>query len=362
MQDRLRLFLCGAGNRALPKDPQRSYWRGWIETIRRSPRFELVGIQDADPSSLARVATSGVLPEDRLFTDLDAGLARLRPDAVLICPVAQAHAPQALVAIAAGCHVLVEKPFVTRLSDGVTVCREAEAAGVVVAVIQTWRAKAVGQALRRAVMDGTIGRVGQIFFRYLRSREGSSLPPYLFEEPFPLLYAIGVHHVDLFRYVLGENVVRVEGRGFRPPWSRYSSLPTVHLAMETAGGVLISYAGTFASQGGALPQEDLAVEGERGTLLNRSDWSEPPLYLSRVGSPELQDLTADVEERDPRSQYDAADAWFLEDFYAAVTGTRPPLCPGADNLWTLAALEGAVLACQTGKPVDVADILHQAGF
>ncbi len=51
-------------------------------------------------------------------------------DAVCICAPSEQHAPIALDAIAAGMHVLVEKPIATALEDGLRMTSAARLAGV----------------------------------------------------------------------------------------------------------------------------------------------------------------------------------------------------------------------------------------
>src|SRR5207248_2973044 len=99
-------------------------------------------------------------------------------------------------------------------------------------------------------------------------RELPHLPDYLFEERDPVLMAMGIHHLDLFRYVLDDDIVSVEGHQFRPRWSRYQHPSGMQLWMETESGIKISYAATFSSRNGHLPLESIQVEGELGTLIN----------------------------------------------------------------------------------------------
>ncbi|MCH7564846.1 MAG: Gfo/Idh/MocA family oxidoreductase [Gemmatimonadetes bacterium] len=355
----LRVLICGAGNRAFPKDPPTSLFRGWFETIQNSPDCTVVGVQDVAAASLERVTRNYPLDGIPTFSDLERALDAVPCDAVLICPSAEAHAAAALAAIGAGRHVLIEKPMVVQLADAFRIQHAAEERALVVSVVQNWRLKSVGSAFREAVRSGRIGRVGDIFFRYVRDRERPHLPDYLFEEPYPLLYAMSIHHFDLFRYALGENIESVEGRAFIPPWSRYRSPPFVHLWMRTGGGTVISYAGTFSSKNRHVPQESLVVDGSEGCLTNESQWCDPPLLFSSPDTDEPEDLTAGAS-RDVRDQYNQADDEYLRDFVEAIREGRPPLCPPADNIWTLATVDAAVRACESGSAVNVADVVAEA--
>lgn len=341
----LRIAICGSGNRS------RSVWQRHVIEL---DGFELVGVQDVHRPSLERSIEQGTIGAAEVFDDLDAMLEATRPDAVIVCPVHAAHAAAATTALEHGCHVLVEKPFTTDLEDAVRVTELAEQRGLVLAVVQNWRTKSVGQALRHAISDGLIGTVSHVFFRYLRDRELPHLPEYLFDEPDPMLYALTVHHVDLFRYVLGQEIVAVEGRDFRPPWSRYKHPSLVQLWLETDGGVVISYVGTISSRSnGIYPWENLIIEGELGTLSNQSDTFDPPLILSRRGE-EPADLTSDVTERDSAAQYALADTALLRNFAAAIAAGEELVSPGRENLGTLAAIEAIREALRSRRRVTLA--------
>ncbi len=218
--------------------------------------------------------------------------------------------------------------------------------------MQNWRTRSNSQALKRALEEDRIGPVSHIFFRYLRDREKPHLPDYLFDEADPILWAMGIHHLDLFRFLLGQDIVRVHGHAARPSWSRYRVPSVNQLWMETEGGVAISYVATFSSRNAHLPQESLQIEGERGTLYNDSDYFEPPVWLSLRDSDAPEDLTAAVSEsdREYQAQYDIADLAILRDFRAAVTTGRQPTASARDNLGTLTVLDAARSAL-AGEPV-----------
>ena len=330
----------------------------WQRHLTDLDGFELAGVQDPAAEALDRAVADGLVDRERTFEDLGEMIAATAPDALIACPVIAAHAAAVEAGLAAGCHVLVEKPFTDDLAAAARLTELAAERGLVVAVVQNWRTKSVGAALRRAVDDGLIGTPGQVFFRYLRDREGAHLPDYLFDEQDPVLWGMSIHHFDLFRHVLGQDIARVSGHAANVPWSRYRRSPsTLQLWMETTGGIPISYAATFSSHNSHLPLESLQVEGELGTLHNESAYSEPPLLLSRRGEEAPVDLTADVAERDQQSQYRLGDVALLENFRAAVRGEADPIAPAAENLGTLAAVQAASIALREQRVVEVAELL-----
>jgi predicted dehydrogenase len=340
----LRVAVCGCGMRS------RAVWQ---RHLGEQDGFELVGVQDPSKESLSKAIETGTLDEADAYADLDAMLAATRPDALLVCPIIAAHVPAAEAGLAAGCHVLVEKPLAVTAREASRLAEHAEAAGLKLGVVQNWRTKSVGQALRRAVADDLVGDVSHVFFRYLRDRELPHLPDYLFEEEDPILYAMSIHHFDLFRYALGQDVVRVQGHATTPAWSRYRHASVLQLWMEMDGGAVVSYVATFSSRNGHLPLESLQVEGERGTLHNESQYSEPPLLLSRRGEAEPVDLTADVTARDAQSQYELGDVAILRNFRAAVLDDEPLVAAARDNLGTLAVIDAVRECLRSGEPVTV---------
>jgi predicted dehydrogenase len=175
-----------------------------------------------------------------------------------------------------------------------------------------------------------------------------------------LLYAMAIHHFDLFRYALDQEICEVDVRAIRPAWSRYRDVSVLHAWLETDGGVVISYTATFSSRNAHLPQESLQIEGELGTLHNESAYLEPPLLLSRRGDPEPVDLTADEEVRDPAGQYALADRAVLTNFRDAVLGGTPLVAAGEENLGTLATIEAAARSRRERRAFDPRELLDQA--
>lgn len=317
--------------------------RVWQRHLANEPGFELVGVMDPAQGALDASREEGHVAEGALFTDLGEMLERTTPDVLLACPIIEAHGAAVRAGLEAGCHVLVEKPFVTDLEEARELTELAETKRLMLGVVQNWRTRSNTQSLKRAVDDGRLGAVSHVFFRYVRDREKPYLPDYLFDEPDPILWAMGIHHLDLFRYVLGQEIVRVVGSAARPQWSRYQVPSINQLWMETDGGVVISYVATFSSRNAHIPQESLQVEGELGTAYNDSDYFEPPLWLSLREAEEPVDLTADVApaEREYQVQYDIADLAVLQNFRAAVVDGTPLIASARDNLGTLAALDAA---------------------
>jgi predicted dehydrogenase len=351
MQTPIKIVVSGIGNRALPKNPENSNWLGWVELIKRSPDFHLVAAHDMSPEARRRIWERGYLTPEQTFADLGQMLRQVQCDAILVCNPAEHHALTIKQALDHDLHMLIEKPLGNNLSEAKEVVELIERKNLVVSVIQNWRCKDVGRLLREHIQNGRLGRIGHIFFRYIRDRENPNYPPYIFKEEFPLLYAMGIHHLDLCRYILGDEYVSVSGHSFKPPWSLYQSDTGLHLFLKTKGAVTVMYSGTISSQNRMIPQESLVVEGEWGTLANESQWLEPPLWFFPKGQKEKIDLSQAVEDGGIAAQYNQADIFLLNNFSQAISGRQTPVCTARDALQSIVALEACRLSCESGKVV-----------
>ena len=152
----------------------------------------------------------------RGLTDLDALLAEDDLDAVYISTTNEKHFPQAMAAIAAGKHVLCEKPLAMSVADAVTMVRAADAAGVTFGTNHHLRNAGSHIAIREAVKAGRIGTVLSV-----RVFHAVYLPPFLqgwrIDNPAAgggVIPDITVHDADTVRFHLDEDpaeVVAMEG-------------------------------------------------------------------------------------------------------------------------------------------------------
>ena len=121
----------------------------------RAAGLDVVALVGRDPDKTAARAARFEIPH--ACTAFDDALALDGVDAVTIATPPHTHADLVLQAVAAGKHVVCEKPFARDAAEARTMLDAAEAAGVVHLLGTEFRF-ATGQALaRRAVADGAIG-------------------------------------------------------------------------------------------------------------------------------------------------------------------------------------------------------------
>lgn len=173
----------------------------------RHPGFELVAIAGSDPERTERVASELGVPS--AYSDWRELLAREKPDAVAIVTPAHLHHPMMLAALAAGCHVLCEKPTAMHRFQAAEMRDAAIRAGKVAGINHEFRFLPARALAVRLVREGAIGRPrrGEILGRYpIWTRPESRGMTWLSDAARGggILGALGSHHTDCLRTFFGE--------------------------------------------------------------------------------------------------------------------------------------------------------------
>jgi predicted dehydrogenase len=189
----LRVAISGTGGIA----------RAHAAAIQALAEVELVALVNHQPQSMARFGREHEVT--RQHGSVTGLLARGGVDALVVCTPNALHAPQAVEALRAGVHVLVEKPMAMNVVEAEAMCRAAETAGARLMVAHCWRFDAEVRWLRQIVQSGRLGRV-------VRTRGVSSHvdwgPGGWFTDPAlaggGALVDMGVHAIDTARFLLGD--------------------------------------------------------------------------------------------------------------------------------------------------------------
>ena len=170
----------------------------------------LAWVCDPVPGAAERVA--GMYGDDvRTATEPDSLLAGT--DAVLVATPPAAHAPRAVEALEAGCHVLCEKPLALEPEECQRVVEAAREFDRVATVAFNLRHHPAARALRSAYRSGELGRAVAL-------RTCSVAPHRSADSAWlgngaaggDVLWEVGSHHVDLWRFVLGSDLVEASGQ------------------------------------------------------------------------------------------------------------------------------------------------------
>ncbi len=317
--------------------------------VAKNKDIETVGLVEIDAEVLRQLQERLNLPAERCFTSLEDALAATEAEAVLITASLPGHVPSARVALQAGKHVLMEKPFAPSVAEAQELVNLADAQGKLLMISQNYRYAPVVSAATKVIQAHAIGHIGMVnidFRRYDNTAPFETHRHYKIWEP--LLVDMSIHHFDLMRLVIGQEPLQVMCKAWNPSWSKYIEPAVGVMTITFDGGAIVNYRGSWVSMG---PQTnwtgDWHMEGERGELT----WScrgDLPEYVKLrlpgeiVSTVELPTLAA----------IDRAGS--LAAFVHAVKTNTIPETSGRDNLKTLALMFAAIESAKTGLPVDIA--------
>jgi predicted dehydrogenase len=189
----LRVGIIGAG-----------YWGpNIIRNFNETPGAEPAAVADLQDERLAPIRKR--YPAIRTTTDHREILSDPSIDAVAIATPISTHRPLAEEALAAGKHVLIEKPLAGSGTDAEAIVRAAEKAGKTLMVGHTFVYNPAVTAIRKILERGDLGRV-----HYIDSQR-VNLGLHQFD--FNVLWDLGPHDVSITLYWLGEEPVWVQCTG-----------------------------------------------------------------------------------------------------------------------------------------------------
>jgi UDP-N-acetylglucosamine 3-dehydrogenase len=305
---------------------------------------ELTGVCDVDGKSAKKAASKFDCDG---FSDVDALLAKVKPDIVSVVVPTQHHCECALKIIGDGCGVLVEKPIADTEENAKRIIEAAEEADVRLMVGHIERFNPAVQMLKRRLMAGHLGRI----YTIKATRVG----------PFPhrirdvgVVIDLAVHDIDSMRYVTESEVVRVYAETEK----------RIHTTCEDMLSGLLKFESGVV---GALdvnwltPEKirEIAVTGERGMFVVKYIPQELMFYENRhmngrsydykdilMGVLEGDIVNIRVEKKEPLKNE-------LEAFINAVRKDKTPPVTGEDGLRSLQVAQALIESATENKAVQL---------
>jgi len=291
-----------------------------------------------------------------VFRRLEQALRALTPDVVLLVSPPTTHRPLAEEALAAGVHVVTEKPLAHTLEDAEAIAVAARTQDRIAMVAQNYRFRRQSRALGELVRGGVLGRLRAIRCECRRDLRAAWVSPrdWRGRMPHPYLLDMAVHHVDLVRSITGQEIVEADGCSWPVPDSPFGHDPTVSAVLTLADGTPMAYHGTWAE---ALGREtswngDWELVGTRG----RATWT--------AGVKDALRSTVAVEpfgqrpRRVPLPMLPALDRLgVLQEAGRAIRAGDEPECSAADNLRTLATVLAVARSTEERRPVRIEEVV-----
>jgi len=236
--------------------------RNHARVLREMRDVELVGVADSNLDAARQVAG---FHATRGYASLEELLKKEKPEAVTIAVPTENHHRAVMEALAAGCHVMVEKPIAATLAEADELVAAARSASRVLAVGHIERYNPAVLELKRRLDEGQLGRA----YQFDAQRLG----------PFPqrirdvgVVIDLATHDLDLMRFLTGSEIVRVYAETRRKVHTTREDMVSglLRLADGSVGLLQINWLTPTKIR-------QMTVTGERGMF--RADYLTQDLYF-----------------------------------------------------------------------------------
>jgi UDP-N-acetylglucosamine 3-dehydrogenase len=344
MSERLRIGVIGCGVMGAFH----------VRNFRQLECASLVAVADPSASSRRRALGETQVAEYANWRDLiEVGSREL--DAVSIACPSELHATVALEALAAGLHVLVEKPIATNLPDALRMRGAAIEADRKLMVGHVERFNPAIAKLRSLVVEGRLGQI----YRAHATRVGP-LPARI--QDTGVAIDLATHDLDVMQHVLDLSIGEIYADGGR----------FLHSSQEDLLTCLVRFNGRDGEEPGALglldvnwltPEKtrEIALIGENG-LLRASYITQDVWFVESPSAPvhwdRLSMLRGDGEGAAVRFSLAKAEplAAELESFCRCVLEDTPEPISAHDGVKALAAALAVRESAAVRRPVELLDI------
>lgn len=315
---------------------------------------EIVAICDSNIERLKLVGDQFGIAQR--YSDANAMFASEELDFVDIATTAPNHRAMVELAVSHSVAVICQKPVAPTLSDAKAMVATCAKANVPFMVHENFRWQSAIQKAKSIISQGNIGEVfwGRVSFR--SAYDVFSSQPYLAEGQRFIVEDLGIHALDIARFLFGD-VENMNARMKRVnPNIKGEDVATIML--EHGGGVTSIVDCSYASirEVEAFPETLLEIDGTHGSM--KLDQGYQLTVTSQNGtthhdvSPPLLSWASKPWHNIQESVLNIQQHWI-----DCLKNNAEPQTSGRDNLKTFALVEAAYQSGATGKTVQIADLL-----
>jgi predicted dehydrogenase len=239
----------------------------YLSVYRDLPGIRVTSCIDVDPEAARKAADVLNCPAAHDFA------AALLPEveAVIINSPNHLHAPQAIAAIEAGKHVLLQKPVAANLKDAEAIAKAASTSTRTVGLYMSYFDQPLLHDLRDMVAQHRLGDIVQCYARLMH--RGGMMWSRLALEGKPTwrgsiaetgggcFIQLAVHYIHIFEWVTGSRVVRATGVTNRLHCPGLEGEDIASAILQFDSGALVTLDTAWCANG-----EELAIHGTAGRV------------------------------------------------------------------------------------------------
>ncbi len=311
---------------------------------------ELVGICDTNPIHLKEVAAETKAPT---HSSLESLLRDDSIDVVSLCTPSGLHAEQAIQALKAGKHVIVEKPMATKWEDGLRMVRVAQEQNKSLFVVKQNRLNPTLQLLKSALDKGRFGRIFMVTANVFWTRPQS----YYDQSPWRGTWALdggafmnqASHYVDLLTWLFGpvEKVHAITGTLARKIEAEDTGVATLKWANGTLGSMNVTML-TYAKN----LEGSITVLGETGTV-RLGGLAVNEIQHWEFAKPDPMDEKVKEATYETLSVYGVGHPLFYANVLRVLRGTGQATADGYEGLKSLELLTAIYQSANSDKTVHL---------
>lgn len=329
-----------------------------LPALARVPGIQVAAIADIDPGTLKRTADRFGIA--RYFEDYRTMLRDADIDAVAVVTPTPSHAEIGLASLRMGKHLLMEKPLALNLEECDSLIAEAPRASLkaMMALNNRWHRLAV--RARSLVRSGILGQLKAIRSVYTHCHSGAGAPLWHKKRALGggVLFNDGVHHFDLWRFLLDAEVTEIFCHS-KPSDDFEDDTCTISARLDN--GMVASAVFSFSTS----PNSELEIFGDTGRLhlsLYRFDGLEFHANTSYPGSAKtrlrsmahtLQEIPGALAGVRRGGDFTASYEALWRHFGDCIQRDIAPACTLEDGKRALQVTLAALSSAQSGTPVKV---------
>jgi predicted dehydrogenase len=315
----------------------------------------IVAVSDPNES---RVKEMGIKYSATAFTDHKQMLKSADLDAVVVAGPNALHASQAIDALRAGKHVLVEKPMAGSKKEALAMIAEAKKAKKFLMVGQNQRLMPPHVKAKEILDSGRLGKVLSFKTSFQHpGPDGWSLDgakSWFFKQDMAIMGVcgdLGVHKVDLMRYLLGQEFTEVSG--FLGTLDKKDSAgkpiavdDNAYMTLKTAEGVIGTMTISWTNYS-STEDNYTKIYCEKGGLFIGADPQFPVAVHMRTGEKEFYKTGAMATNTQQTK------SGIMDMFIASIASKKSPAIDGNEGYKSLAVILTCIEAAKGAKVLKV---------
>ena len=272
-----------------------------------------------------------------VFPDYREALAAADVDAAIVTLPVPEHLDAVRLCVDRAIPVLCEKPLVSNPADLQAMTELAASSSRPVRVNQNYRLREWAETTLRL-----LPRIGSLASVQVTFAQPEFIGGGRERLRHPLLADMSIHHVDLLRYLTGEEMRVQNARASRVPDARYAGDTDLSVSLRTDSGVEVRYDATWAARAPATAWDgDWVFTGTDGELS----------VVDLVVSVSSQNGSESIPTRPPESDNDLGLAW--QEFRRAIAADQHAGVSVEDNARSLQLIFDAATAAGVQRPGDL---------